>query len=168
MFLWRRPSLGFLPVMFNMIHRLCTNAVSRLNWVFMIEKQYTICQPKNKITVQILYLGYSVQHITGKCLLTLWIMENIWEVTLQNRDRSGHHQSDIIHCWYWTQGLFPMSLQWECAHWGLGYCAVLLLSHCLLKYRKTCSIPEYFFLASHAFNWRSGFQTPPSRACCQS
>lgn len=152
-----KASLGFLPIMINMIHWTCTNAVSRLNQVFMIENQYIICHSEKKLTIQILY--YSEQHIAGKCFLTLWIMEETWEVTLQNWDRWGHQQNGIIHCWYQTQGLFPMSLQCEHAHWELGYCTVRPLSHCLLKCRKTSSITEYFFLALHAFNWKSGFQT---------
>lgn len=48
-----------------------------------------------------------------------------------------------------------------------GTCMLEPLFHCLLKCRRICSIPEYFFLALHALNWRSGFQAALLRACCQ-
>lgn len=96
-------------------HKCCF----QLSRVFMIEKQYTICQSEKKITIQILYLGYSVQRITEKCPLTLCIMEKTWEVTLQNWDRSGQQQIVIIQCQYQTQGFFPVSLQGEHACWNL-------------------------------------------------
>ena len=35
-----------------------------------------------QITIQILHLGYSVQHTTGKCSLTLWITEKTGEVNV--------------------------------------------------------------------------------------
>lgn len=51
----------------------------------------------------------------------------IWKITLQSWDRSRHQQNAIILWCCHTQGLFSMSLQWECAMgWGCSSIALPL------------------------------------------
>lgn len=149
--------------MINMTQWLCTYTLSKHNYALMIKKHNLSVRKYlrygwNEIIVLIMHLGYFVQHITGKCSVTLCITQKIWEVMLQ------YWTDNYIKRVSFTAGTkmqahFPVSLQWECSHVGLQYCALIPLSHYLLKSRKTCPILEYFFFGQNALDWQSSFQT---------